>query len=130
MECDGFRVERLVLCHYRWHGVFPVPPYVLYSFLGELKRQGARNGLIAAMLFNRNVKIHFIPAINYYFGMPYAIVLSVYILLFSLVNGKILEMCVGKEAGSYQIVTVSMSKSSLLDMRTSIAREKGRCGAL
>ena len=80
--------------------MFSGPPYALYPFLGELKRQGARNGLIAAMLYNRNVKIHFIPAIIYYFGMSYAIVLSVYILLFSLVNGKILEMCVGKEAGS------------------------------
>lgn len=70
------------------------PPYVLYPMLGELQKHGARNALIATMLYNRNVKIHFLPAIIYYFGLRYTVVLSVYILLFSLVNGKLLEMLV------------------------------------
>jgi len=70
------------------------PPYVLYPMLGELQKHGARNALIATMLYNRNVKIHFLPAIIYYFGLLYTVVLSVYILLFSLVNGKMLEMLV------------------------------------
>lgn len=70
------------------------PPYLLYPMLGEMKKHGARNGLIGAMLYNRNVKIYFIPAIIYYFGIRYAAVLSVYIILFSLLNGKLLEMLV------------------------------------
>jgi len=70
------------------------PPYVLYPMLGELKKHGARNALLATMLYNRNVKIYFLPAIIYYFGIRYAVVLSVYIILFSLLNGKCLEMLV------------------------------------
>lgn len=73
------------------------PPYVLYPMLGELKKNGARVGLLAAMLYNRNVKIYFIPAIIYYFGLRYTIVLSSYILFFSLLNGKLVELFVKEE---------------------------------
>jgi len=70
------------------------PPYVLYPMLGELRRHGARNALLATILYNRNVKIHFIPAMIYYFGIRYTVVLSLYILLFSILNGKLLELLV------------------------------------
>jgi uncharacterized membrane protein YraQ (UPF0718 family) len=71
------------------------PPYILYPMLAEMRNYGARNGLIATMLYNRNVKIHFLPALVYYFGIKYTVVLSIYILLFSILNGKILEMIAG-----------------------------------
>lgn len=70
------------------------PPYLLFPMLGQLKRHGARNALLAAMLYNRNVKIHFLPALIYYFGWPYAVTLSVYIILFSLLNGIVVEWLV------------------------------------
>ncbi len=63
------------------------PPYVLYPMLGELKNNGMKNSLIAVMLFNRNVKIPFIPALIYYFSLKYALVFSAYIILFSILNG-------------------------------------------
>ena len=72
------------------------PPYILYPMLGDLQKHGARNALIAAMLYNRNVKIHFLPAMVYYFGIRYTVVLSVYIILFSVLNGKVLELLVKK----------------------------------
>lgn len=68
------------------------PPYILYPMLGEMQKRGARNALLAAMLYNRNVKIHFLPAMVYYFGLRYTVVLSVYIILFSILNGKVLEL--------------------------------------
>ena len=74
--------------------LFSGPPYIIYPMLGELKKHGARNGLLAAMLYNRNVKPHFLPAMVYYFGLRYTVILSVYIILFSLLNGKILEFFV------------------------------------
>jgi len=64
--------------------------------LGELKKHGARNGLIAAMLYNRNVKIYFLPAIIYYFNLRYAVILSIYIILFSILNGILLEFIVSE----------------------------------
>ncbi len=43
------------------------PPYMLYPMLGDLKKQGASDGFLATLLFNRNVKIPFIPVMIYYF---------------------------------------------------------------
>lgn len=72
------------------------PPYILYPMLGELKKKGMSNSLLAVFLFNRNVKIPFIPALVYYFGSEYTIVLSLYIIIFSIFNG----ILVGKLSGS------------------------------
>lgn len=63
------------------------PSYVLYPMLGDLKKKGVRDSLLAVFLYNRNVKIPFLPALVYYFGLKYAIVLSFYIIVFSILNG-------------------------------------------
>ena len=67
------------------------PPYMLYPLLGELKKRGMTNSLLAVFLFNRNVKIPFIPAMIFYFGLKLTIILSVYIIIFSIMNGKVVE---------------------------------------
>jgi len=66
------------------------PPYVLYPMLGELKKQGMSHELLSVFLFNRNVKIPFLLASIYYFGLAYTLVLSVYIIIFSIINGKVM----------------------------------------
>jgi len=65
------------------------PPYVLYPMLGEFRKHGAHNGLIAVFLYNRNVKIPFLPVMVYYFGLRYTVVVSALIILFSLLNGLV-----------------------------------------
>ncbi len=65
------------------------PPYILYPLLGDLKKSGMKNSLIAVFLYNRNVKIPFLPVMVYYFGLNFTIVLSLYIIIFSILNGKI-----------------------------------------
>lgn len=70
------------------------PPYIIYPMLGEMQKHGARNAFIATMLYNRNVKIHFLPAMVYYFGLRYTLVLSTAIIFFSLLNGKVLELAI------------------------------------
>jgi len=67
------------------------PPYILYPLLGEMKRKGVKDSLIAVFLFNRNVKIPFIPVMIYYFGLNFTIILSVYIVFFSILNGVIVS---------------------------------------
>lgn len=67
------------------------PPYMLYPMLGELRKQGVRDAFIGVILYNRNVKIPFVPVMIYYFGVPYTVILSLYILIFAFLNGKILE---------------------------------------
>jgi len=66
------------------------PPYVLYPMLGEFRKHGARNSLIAVYLYNRNVKIPFLPVMAYYFGVRYTVIVSLLIILFSLLNGLII----------------------------------------
>ena len=66
------------------------PPFILYPMLAEFKKHGARNDLIAVFLYNRNVKIPFLPVMAYYFGLRYTVIVSLLIILFSLLNGFIL----------------------------------------
>lgn len=67
------------------------PPYVIYPLLGQLKKQGMRNSFLAVVLYNRNVKIPFLPPLIYYFGLKYTVVLSMYIIFFSILNGLAVE---------------------------------------
>jgi len=66
------------------------PPYILYPMLGELKKQGMNNALLSVFLYNRNVKIPFIPISIIYFGVTFTVILSIYIMLFSVLNGVIM----------------------------------------
>ncbi len=66
------------------------PPYVLFPLLGDLKKGGMKNSLAAVFLYNRNVKIPFFPVLVYYFGLSFSIILSTYIIIFSVLNGKII----------------------------------------
>ena len=72
------------------------PPYLLYPMLGELRKQGVRDAFLGVILYNRNVKIPFVPVMVYYFGAPYTLVLSIYIILFAFLNGKILELLLAR----------------------------------
>lgn len=65
------------------------PPYILFPMLADLKKKGMNNALLAVFLYNRNVKLPFLPVMIYYFGLSFAIVLSVYIIIFSILNGLI-----------------------------------------
>ncbi len=73
------------------------PPYVLFPLLGELKKGGMKNSLSAVFLYNRNVKIPFIPVMIYYFGFNFTIIISLYIILFSILNGKLVGWLVKDE---------------------------------
>ncbi len=63
------------------------PIYMWYPLLGELKEKGLKNSLIAVFLYNRAVKVPLMPMIVYYFGLPFLLVTTCLMILFSLVNG-------------------------------------------
>ena len=66
------------------------PPYILMPFFGELQKQGMKNSLIVLFFSNRNVQPPFVPVMIYYFGTTFTIVISVYIIIFSVINGLVL----------------------------------------
>jgi len=72
------------------------PPYVLMPFFGQLQKQGMKNSLIVLFFSNRNVQPPFIPVMIYYFGTPFTVVVSVYILIFAVINGLVLGKILDK----------------------------------
>lgn len=66
------------------------PPYILYPLLKELKKAGMKDSLIAVFLYNRNVKIPFIPIMIIYFGVAYTVIISILIIVFSVFNGMLI----------------------------------------
>lgn len=66
------------------------PPYVLFPLLGNLKKHGMKNSLVAVFLYNRNVKIPFLPVMIFYFGIAFTVTISILIILFSIINGLLI----------------------------------------
>jgi len=65
------------------------PIYMWYPLLADLKAKGMKNNLIATFLYNRAVKIPIIPLLIYYFGWPFFIILTIYMIIASIINGWI-----------------------------------------
>jgi len=66
--------------------------WIWYPLLKEMRGHGMRDGLIAVFLYNRAVKIPLIPVMVYYFGAVFVSVLTVYTVIASLIEGKLVEM--------------------------------------
>jgi len=67
------------------------PIYMWYPLLGDLKEKGMKDSLIATFLYNRAVKIPLLPLMVHYFGWDFTLTLSIYMILFSVVNGVIVQ---------------------------------------
>lgn len=68
--------------------------YMWYPLLADLKEKGMSNGLIATFLYNRAIKIPLLPFFIYYFGWLFTIVLTIYMIIFSVINGLLVEKIV------------------------------------
>jgi uncharacterized membrane protein YraQ (UPF0718 family) len=67
------------------------PIYMWYPLLSDLKEKGMRDSLIAAFLYNRAIKIPLLPMMVHYFGWDFTLALSIYMVLFSVVDGVIVQ---------------------------------------
>lgn len=73
-------------------GVISMGPMALwYPLLNELHRHGLRPALAAAFLYTRAIKIPMLPFMAYYFGGLYTALFVLYILLFSVIIGWLME---------------------------------------
>jgi uncharacterized membrane protein YraQ (UPF0718 family) len=68
------------------------PIYVWYPLLKNLQDSGMRSGLIAVFLYNRAVKIPLLPVMIFYFGIGFAVILTFYMIIASVLEGKIIEI--------------------------------------
>jgi uncharacterized membrane protein YraQ (UPF0718 family) len=68
------------------------PIYIWYPLLKELQDHGMRNGLIAAFLYNRAIKLPHLPLMVYYFGSLFVALLLIYMVIASVIVGRLVEM--------------------------------------
>ncbi len=68
------------------------PIYVWYPLLKNLQDSGMKSGLIAVFLYNRAVKIPLLPVMIFYFGISFAVILTFYMIIASILEGKIIEI--------------------------------------
>ena len=79
-------------------GILSVGPiYVWYALLKDLKAKGMRTALIAVFLYNRGIKLPLLPLMIHYFGVAYTLILAIYMTLFSLLSGILVEKLVERE---------------------------------
>ncbi|MBN1494485.1 hypothetical protein JW911_01965 [Candidatus Peregrinibacteria bacterium] len=67
------------------------PIYMWYPLLSDLKEKGVKNSFIVIFLYNRAVKLPLIPMMIYYFGINYVIILTGFMIVFSVINGIVVE---------------------------------------
>lgn len=67
------------------------PVYAWYALLAELREKGMRTALVAVVLYARAIKLPLLPLLAHYFGLGYMLVLSLFIAVFSIVNGLLME---------------------------------------
>jgi len=73
------------------------PAYLLFPLIGELKKSGMKNSLIAIFLNNKNVQLSFLPPMVYYFGLRFTVVISIYIIIFTVLSGIIIDKVLKNE---------------------------------
>lgn len=67
------------------------PPYILFPILGDLKKHGAKDSLLAAFLNNRSVQPIFMPVMAHYFGIPFTATLFALTFIFSFPSSILVE---------------------------------------
>ena len=70
------------------------PIYMWYPLMKDLKSKGVEDRFIATFLFNRGIKLQWLPILLAYFGIIYSLVLLVVMALVSIPQGLITEKLV------------------------------------
>ena len=63
------------------------PIYIWYGLLDDFHKKGMRPALMAIFLYGRGIKIPLLPLLAFYFGTPYTVVLTGYMVIFAVLSG-------------------------------------------
>jgi len=72
------------------------PMYAWYPMLEDMRKHGLRFGLIATFMYARAVKIPLLPFMIALFGLPFTIIVNLYIIAFAIIQGKIIDILITK----------------------------------
>jgi len=67
------------------------PMYAWYGMMQDMRTHGLKDGLIATFMYARAVKLPLLPFMIDMFGLLFTIVMTLYILIAALVQGKIID---------------------------------------
>jgi len=67
------------------------PAYMWYPLLSDLRNKGLSNGLIVCFLYNRAIKIPFLPLAIAYFNWKYVLILTFVMVLVSVIQGILFD---------------------------------------
>ena len=82
-------------------GILSVGPiYLWYPFISDLKEKGMKDGFIVTFFYSRAIKLPMLPIMIYYFGLSFTIILTFYMLLFSVLTGIFMEKVLEKNNAS------------------------------
>jgi len=73
------------------------PMYAWYPMLDDMKKHGLKFGLIAIFMYARVIKIPLLPFMIGLFGLPFTIIANLYILIFAVMQGKIIDLLMSKQ---------------------------------
>lgn len=73
------------------------PMYAWYGMLEDMRANGLKDSLIATFLYARAIKLPLLPFMIELFGLLFTIVMIVYILIASVMQGKIIEILEKKQ---------------------------------
>jgi len=72
--------------------------YLWFPILKNMMDKGVKSGLVATFLYNRGIKLNWLPLMILYFGLKYVIVLTVVTILASVVQGIIIDFLIVRKS--------------------------------
>ncbi len=70
------------------------PMYAWYPMLDDMRKHGLKFGLIATFMYAMAVKIPLLPFMVGLFGLPFTVIVNVYILIFAIFQGKLIDLLI------------------------------------
>jgi uncharacterized membrane protein YraQ (UPF0718 family) len=67
------------------------PAYVWYPMLSDLRKHGARDGLVVAFFYTRSIKLPWLPLMMSYFGLAFTVVLTLLVIVSAWIQGLIMN---------------------------------------
>ncbi len=73
------------------------PMYAWYPMLDDMRKHGLKYGLIANFMYARAVKLPLLPFMIGLFGLTFTVIVNVYILIFAILQGKVIDFLMKNE---------------------------------
>ncbi len=65
--------------------------YMWFPMLQEIRDKGVKPGLLAVFLYNRGVKLNWLPVMIVYFGLKYVVIITFVMIFTSIIQGVIID---------------------------------------